>query len=145
MKISTKGRYALRLMIDLGKNENGDYVSLKDISERQELSVKYLEQIISTLQKAGLLKSQRGPNGGYMLSKPPSHYTVGSILRITEGTLAPVSCLENNPNTCDRLHSCATIDFWTGLYNAINDYVDSITLADLIEKDLENSGIDFNI
>lgn len=145
MKVSTKGRYALRLMIDLGEHDKGEYISLKEISERQEISVKYLEQIISMLYKAGFLKSQRGPNGGYMLAKAAEEYTVGSILRITEGSLAPVACLESEHNYCERVGECATIDFWSGLFDKINVYVDSFTLKDLIEKDIELSGSHFVI
>lgn len=145
MKVSTKGRYALRLMIDLGKNDAGEFISLKDISKRQEISIKYLEQIINMLHKGGLLKSMRGPNGGYMLAKSANQYTIGSILRITEGNLAPVSCLEEDTNPCDRVADCATLDFWTGLFRVINDYVDQVTLQDLIDKDKEKDGNNFVI
>lgn len=145
MKVSTKGRYALRLMIDLGRNDTGEFISLKDISRRQEISIKYLEQIINLLSKAGFLVSLRGPNGGYKLAKPPKEYTVGSILRITEGNLAPVSCLENEPNRCERMSACATVDFWSGLYTLINEYVDSVTLDELVEKDIEGSGTNYSI
>jgi Rrf2 family protein len=134
MKITTKGRYALRLMLDIAENSCGEYISLKDISARQEISIKYLEQIIGNLCKVGLLKSSRGSFGGYKLSKEPQDYTVGSILRLTEGNLAPVACLEDEPNQCTRCEKCATVDFWKGLYKTINKYVDSVTLADLLKN-----------
>ncbi|MGI5891664.1 MAG: RrF2 family transcriptional regulator [Bacillota bacterium] len=132
MKISTKGRYALRLMIDLAEHNSGEYIPLKDISARQQISTKYLEQIITQLCRAGFLKSVRGPQGGYKLLREPKQYTVGSILRITEGNLSPVACLEENPNQCDRYSKCATIEFWQGLYRTINEYVDKFTLEDFI-------------
>lgn len=115
MKISTKGRYALRLMIDLAQHDAGEYISLKEISGRQEISVKYLEQIVILLAKAGFLRSVRGPQGGYKLAKPPQEYKVGDILRLTEGSLAPVACLEHEPNECARYGECPTIAFGRGL------------------------------
>ena len=133
MKISTKGRYALRLMIDVAEHSNGNYVSLKDIATRQELSTKYLEQIVGQLSKAGFLKSSRGAQGGYQLARSPEEYTVGDILRLTEGNLAPVSCLQDDENQCQRCDGCATLDFWTGLYRVINQYIDRFTLADLVK------------
>lgn len=134
MKISTKGRYALRVMLDLAINNTGEYIPLKDISERQNITVKYMEQIISLLKKSGFLKSTRGNGGGYRLSKAPEDYTVGDILRVAEGSLAPVACLEDEENQCERSSICATLKFWTGLDKAINDYVDSVTLQDLLEE-----------
>ena len=131
MKISTKGRYALRVMIDLAVNDKGDYVSLKDISNRQEVSLKYLEQIMSMLNKAGYVKSTRGNNGGYRLAKSPEEYKVGDILRKTEGDLAPIACV--NGEECGKRENCKTFKFWQGLDNVINEYVDSKTLADLIK------------
>ena len=131
MKISTKGRYALRLMLDLALCENDKYIALKDIAERQGISVKYLEQIISVLGHAGYVKSVRGTGGGYMLTKEPKDYTVGMILRLTEGSLAPVSCLDAEPNTCPRADQCVTLTVWEKLYDAINNVVDNITLEDL--------------
>lgn len=133
MKISTKGRYALRLMIDVAEHSNGNYVSLKDIATRQELSTKYLEQIVGQLSKAGFLKSSRGAQGGYQLARSPEEYTVGDILRLTEGNLAPVTCLQDDENQCQRCEGCATLDFWTGLYRVINQYIDRFTLADLVK------------
>lgn len=134
MKISTKGRYALRLMIDLAQHDKDGFVSLKDIAERQEISVKYLEQIVTVLCKIGFLKSLRGSQGGYKLAKAPEEYTVGDILRVTEGDLAPVACLEDEHNQCLRYPICNTISFWKGLYDTVNKYVDSVTLADLLKS-----------
>lgn len=134
MKISTKGRYALRVMLDLAINNTGEYIPLKDISERQNITVKYMEQIISLLKKSGFLESTRGNGGGYRLSKTLRDYTVGDILRAAEGSLAPVACLEDEENQCERSSICATLKFWTGLDKAINDYVDSVTLQDLFEE-----------
>ena len=133
MKISTKGRYALRLMLDLALNNTGEPVRIKDIAARQEISDKYLEQIISTLNKAGYVKSIRGPQGGYRLAKEPEKYTVGMILRLTEGSLAPVSCLEGDVNTCERQEACVTLRLWQMLDTAISEVVDKVTLADLVE------------
>lgn len=136
MKISTKGRYALRLMIDVAEHDDGKTpISLKDIAERQDLSVKYLEQIVGVLSKAGFLHSVRGPQGGYRLTRPADGYTVGDILRLTEGNLAPVVCLEGGENRCERCDACATLDFWTGLYATINQYIDRFTLADLVASE----------
>lgn len=132
-------------MVDLTLHANGDYIALKDISERQNISVKYLEQIVSVLSKAGMLKSVRGPQGGYKLAKDPSEYTAGDILRITEGNLAPIPCLENEENDCDRISQCATLDFWKGLYDTVNSYVDGVTLQDLAERFKLKSSIDFII
>lgn len=131
MKISSKGRYALRMMIDIAQHDPNSWVSLKDISERQNISIKYLEQIVTNLTRSGLLLSSRGPQGGYMLAKTPDSYTVGQILRVIEGNLAPVACLEVDVNRCERCGICSTIHFWEGLYKVINDYVDSVTLKDL--------------
>ncbi len=142
MKISTKGRYALRLMIDLAQHDAGGYIPLRDISKRQEISAKYLEQIVVQLSRAGFVRSIRGAQGGYQLSRPPAEYTVGDILRITEGSLAPVACLEHEPIECGRAADCITLDFWRGLYKAINDYVDSVTLEDLITQ---GQALDFSI
>lgn len=132
MKISTRGRYALRFMIDLAQHGKEVYVPLKEVAESQEISIKYLEQITSLLSKFGLLQSIRGPQGGYRLSKDPSEYTVGEILRITEGSLSPVSCLEDSVNTCERKESCVTLKIWEGLEKRVNEYLDSITLDKLL-------------
>ncbi|MBR6044115.1 MAG: RrF2 family transcriptional regulator [Ruminococcus sp.] len=134
MKISTKGRYALRMMLDLAGCEEGKYVALKDIAERQGISLKYLEQIISVLAKAGYVKSVRGTGGGYMLAKKPEEYTVGMILRLTEGSLAPVSCLDYPENTCPRAEHCITLGVWEKIRDAVYGVVDNLTLADLLNE-----------
>lgn len=139
MRISTKGRYALRLMLDLALAEN-QVVRLKDVAARQEISLKYLEQIISVLQKCGYVKSMRGPGGGYMLAKKPEQYTVGMILRQIEGSLAPVACLDGEENDCVRQESCVTLRLWKMLYEAINGVVDQVTLADLVAWEHESNG-----
>ncbi len=141
MKISTKGRYALRLMLDLAMNEKDGYIALKDVAERQGISKKYLEQIVPLLNKSGALHTNRGYQGGYKLAKKPEEYTVGEILRITEGSLAPISCLESDTNYCDRSETCITLPLWKGLYKAVNDYLDSVTLKDLIDN-YYNTSID---
>jgi len=132
MRISTRGRYALRMMIDVANHGKAGRVSVKDISERQGVSVKYLEQIATVLTKAGLLLSGRGAGGGYTLARPPEKYTVGEILRTTEGKLAPVACLETEKNLCDRVRTCPTLRFWKGLHKVIGDYVDAVTLRDFV-------------
>lgn len=132
MKISTKGRYALRVMIDLASNDNGKYISLNDIAKRQEISNKYLEQIIALLNKAGYLDVARGQSGGYRLSKKPKEYIVGDILRATEGDLAPIYCLTEE-GSCTRKNDCKTYSFWKGLDDTINEYINSKTLEDLIK------------
>ena len=143
--ISTKGRYALRLMIDIATYYNGIPVSLKDVSKRQSISIKYLEQVVQLLVKRGYLLSVRGNNGGYLLAKSIKDYTAGDILRCAEGTLAPVSCLQTDCNTCPRLSFCSTLDFWEGFYNTVNNYVDGITLEDLVLKEKEKIGNDYSI
>jgi len=145
MKISTKGRYALRMMIDIACQKNGEWISIKDISQRQGISIKYLEQIVTGLTKSGLLLSSRGPQGGYMLSKSPDKYTAGQIIRAIEGNLSPVTCLEDRSNQCDRRSICPTINFWEGLYSVINEYVDSVTLQDLADSSHSTDGFDFCI
>lgn len=134
MKISTRGRYALRVMIDLGTNLNKGYISLKDISERQEISMKYLETIIQILNKASFVESSRGKNGGYQLTKPLKDYTVEQILELTDGRLAPVACLECPTNDCPRKEVCSTLAFWTGLDKVIHDYLKSVSLEDLVNN-----------
>ncbi|MCR5706450.1 MAG: Rrf2 family transcriptional regulator [Acholeplasmatales bacterium] len=143
--ISTKGRYALRLMIDIAAYSNGNVVSLKDISARQNISIKYLEQVVSLLTRSQLLISVRGNNGGYRLVKDPKDYKVGEILVAAEGTLAPVSCLQTEVNTCPRALGCATIDFWQGFYKVVNDYVNGVTLEDLAVKERARIGNDYSI
>jgi Rrf2 family protein len=134
MLISTKGRYALRVMIDIASDKTGDYVPLTRIAENQNISIKYLESIIVLLSKEGLLDGKRGKNGGYKLYRDPSEYTVLEILRLTEGGLAPVSCLEGEINNCVRAKSCQTLPLWEGLNNIINNYLGSITLADVMDQ-----------
>ena len=134
MKISTKGRYALRMIIDLSMNQENGYVSLKDIAERQNISKKYLEQIVPMLNKGGILKTNRGNHGGYMLNRQPSELTVSDVLTATEGNLAPVSCLEYEVNDCPRKENCNTLYIWEGLYKVINEYLSGITIQDIIDK-----------
>jgi len=134
MKISTRGRYALRFMIDLAVHNTGGFTTLRDVSKRQNISVKYLEQITALLSKYSLLISVRGPQGGYKLAKTPDKYTVGEILRITEGNLAPVACLEQDENPCEKKDTCPTLSMWKGFYKVVNDYFDSILLSDLVKN-----------
>ena len=135
MKISTKGRYALRLMLDLAQysNEN-EYVSIKKVSQRQDISEKYLEQIVAQLSRANFVKSIRGAQGGYRLVKAPENYTVGMILRLIEGNLSSVSCLEDNPNKCQRCNNCVTLEVWQQINDAVDSVIDNITLQDLVQK-----------
>ncbi len=134
MLISTKGRYALRVMADLAEHPAEDYVPLKEIAQRQEISEKYLEAIIKTLVKAKMLRGVRGKGGGYKLTRPPEQYTVGDILRLTEESLAPVACLEEDASPCGRAAFCPTLPLWQGLDRVINEYLDSIALADLLKQ-----------
>ncbi|NLT08359.1 MAG: Rrf2 family transcriptional regulator [Ruminococcus sp.] len=145
MKISTKGRYALRMMYDLALHREDGYISLKDIAERQNISKKYLEQIVPLLNKSGILKTNRGNKGGYMLAKKAEDYSVGDVLRATEGSLAPVACLEIEPNECPRAGECSTLFVWEGLYSAINDYLNNVTLQDIIDKNSGFNGGDYCI
>jgi len=134
MKISTRGRYALRMMISLAVRDEGQYVSLKDISQDQDISMKYLEQITGMLAKAGLIKSARGARGGYMLARAAGDYTAGDILRVTEGSMSPVTCIGKEAVRCMRMEDCATVDFWEGLDKVINEYIDGVTLEDLVKR-----------
>ncbi len=145
MKISTKGRYSLRMLLDLAQHKDDGYVSLKDISNRQQISKKYLEQIVPLLSKSGLLRANRGYQGGYMLAKPADQYTVGEILRLTEGSLAPVACLEFEENTCPRIEECITLPVWKGLNEVIQNYLDGITLTDILDNFYGASGDDYCI
>lgn len=138
MKISTKGRYAVRLMIDIAAHSGGGNVSIKDVAERQNISLKYLEQIVNMLSKKGYLKSQRGSQGGYKMTRSPEEYTVGDILRVTEGDMAPVACLEDEGNSCLRAETCPTLGFWKGFYKTVNDYIDGTTIADLLRESEKN-------
>ncbi|MCF0228249.1 MAG: Rrf2 family transcriptional regulator [Parasporobacterium sp.] len=133
MMVSTRGRYALRMMADLAVNQKDGYVALKDIAERQQISKKYLEQIIPLINKAGLLTTTRGFQGGYRLAKLPEEYTVGEILRAAEGSTAPVSCLETPENTCIRCGECVTLPVWKGLRKVVDEYLDGINLQTVIE------------
>lgn len=138
MTISTKGRYALRIMTDLGAHM-GETVKLKDIAARQEISEKYMEQIIAVLNKAGYVRSTRGAQGGYQLVKQPQEYTVGMILRLTEGSLAPVECLAENALSCERSERCATVEIYKRIYNAVNDVIDHTTVQDLLDIEREKA------
>ena len=145
MKISTKGRYMLRMLVDLAEHQNNGYIALKDIAARQNISKKYLEQIIPLLNKSGILQANRGFQGGYRLAKAPNQYPVGDILRITEGSLAPVACLEYGPENCERSGECVTLPVWQGLNKVINEYLDSITLQDILDRYWSHSGDDYVI
>lgn len=134
MKISTKGRYALRMLIDLSMHKEEGYVSLKDVAERQGISKKYLEQIVPLLSRTGMLKANRGYQGGYALAKPASEYTVADILTLTEGSLAPIACLESDENDCPRAAECITLPVWKGMYETILNYLGGITLQDIIDS-----------
>ena len=134
MKISTKGRYAIRLMLDLAENQRDGYVALKDIAKRQGISKKYLEQIVPILNSADFLKTNRGYQGGYRLARSADKYTIYDILVATEGSLAPVACLDNDSTECERTASCATLHLWKGLYKTVKEYLSSYTLQDLLEQ-----------
>ena len=134
MLISTKGRYAQRIMIDLAEHQTDEFISLRGIAQRQEISEKYLESIIRMLVKARVVESLRGKGGGYRLNKSPDQYTVDSILQLTEESLAPVSCLEGNAETCPRAGRCQTLSLWQGLDKVIHEYLASVTIADLMEQ-----------
>ena len=134
MKISTKGRYALRMLLDLSMHKEEGYISLKDIAERQGISKKYLEQIVPLLSRTGILKANRGYQGGYTLARSASEYTVADILTLTEGSLAPIACLEGEENDCPRAAECMTLPVWKGLYEAILNYLSGITLQDIIDS-----------
>ncbi len=139
MKISTKGRYALRMLLDLAQHRDEGFIALKDIAARQGISKKYLEQIITIMNHTDILTANRGYQGGYKLTKAPDQYTIGYILRLTEGGLAPVACLERDPIECERAGECITLPLWKGLYKVINDYLDGITLQDIIDSAADNS------
>jgi Rrf2 family protein len=134
MMISTKGRYALRIMLDLAQHREGGYVSLTKISERQGISVKYLEAIIAMLNKAGMVESQRGKEGGYKLTRKPEGYSAGSIVKLTEGSIAPVACLENGSTPCEHASDCLTLPLWIKLESVVDNYLESVTLQDLLER-----------
>ena len=136
MMISTRGRYALRVLIDLAEHRSGNYLPLKEIANRQEISLKYMEQVMSLLSQNGLVDTAHGKGGGYRLNRDPSDYRVSDILRITEGSLAPVACLEGTNNSCSRASECRTLPLWEKLYKAISDCLDKVTLADLMQSEL---------
>ena len=133
MKISTKGQYALQMMLDLAVNDTGEYITIKSIAGRQNLSEKYLEQIINMLSRANYVKSVRGARGGYRLTHPPGYYTVGMILRTIEGSLAPLSCIEDSKD-CSKGEECILCGLWRKINDSINDVIDHITLEDLIQE-----------
>ena len=132
MIVSTRGRYALRVLIDLAQNKDEGYIPMKKIAYRQGISLKYLERILPVLTKNGLVKGVHGKGGGYMLTKDPKEYIIGDLLRLTEGSLAPVSCLEENAPECNKAKTCPTLKMWSDLNNILNEYFDNITLYDLI-------------
>lgn len=132
--ISTKGRYALRVMIDLAENQKENYIPMKEVAERQALSLKYLERIMPLLIKSALIEGVHGKGGGYRLTRKPEEYTVKEILTVTEGDLAPIACLHKDAEPCERRPQCRTIAMWEGYYKLINDYFSAITIADLMNK-----------
>lgn len=134
MMISTRGRYALRVMIDLAENSDSDYIPMKKIAERQNISLKYLERILPSLAKSNLIEGVHGKGGGYKLTREPKEYRVGEILRLTEGDLAPVACLECNAEPCKHTAECRTRPMWEKLNVLINDYLDSVTIEDLMKR-----------
>lgn len=145
MKISTKGRYALRMLVDLAEHRSDGFIPLKDIAVRQNISKKYLEQIVPLLTRADILKTNRGYQGGYMLAMDPSQCTVGTVLRLTEGSLAPVACVEQTPIDCAHSADCPTLPIWQGLYRVINEYLDGITLQDILDQQQARYGNDYMI
>lgn len=138
MMVSTRGRYALRVLIDLAEHNDGSYIPMKDVAQRQELSLKYLERILPALTKNKLVIGIHGKGGGYRLSRAPDEYKVGEILRLLEGSLAPVSCLEQGAEPCKRAAECRTLKMWTGFFKLTNEYFDGITIADLMRTEIEN-------
>lgn len=145
MKISTKGRYALRMLLDLAEHQNDGFIALKDIAKRQNISKKYLEQIIPVLNRSDVLSANRGYQGGYRLAKSPDKYSVGDILRLTEGSIAPVACLDHDPVECPRRDECITLPLWKGLNKVISDYLDGITLQDILDNQKEMVANDYVI
>ena len=145
MKISTKGRYALRLLLDLAEHQQAGFISLNEIAKRQNISKKYLEQIIPIFNKTDVLRANRGSQGGYMLAKSPDKYTVGDILRCTEGSLDPVDCAGQDPVLCERSADCVMLPVWKGLSKVINEYLDGITLQDILDQQRERYANDYVI
>lgn len=144
MKISTKGQYALQMMLDLAINDTGEYITIKSIAKRQNLSEKYLEQIINMLSRANFVKSVRGAKGGYKLTNPPETYTVGMILRTIEGSLAPLTCIEDKKD-CSQVEECVLCGLWKKINDSINSVIDNITLEDLVRDYQNNIGYDYII
>ena len=137
--ISTKGRYALRILVDLAEHNNGSYIPMKFVAERQDLSLKYIERILPILKQNNIVEGLHGKGGGYRLTRPPEEYTVWEILNIMEGSLAPVACVEKERNNCPRASSCSTVEMWEGYYRLTKEYFSGITIADLMNRD-SNSG-----
>lgn len=135
MMISTRGRYCLRVMIDLAEHQGDGYIPMKDVARRQGISLKYLEKILPVLAKNHIVDGIQGKGGGYRLSRAPGEYTLGEILRLTEGTLAPVACLEWGAAPCDRASECRTLPVWSELDRIVNSYLDGVTIADLLKSD----------
>lgn len=140
MKITTKGRYALRIMVDLAQQSQDTFIPLKEISARQDISEKYAEMIVGLLSKAGLVFSSRGKGGGYKLTRTPDKYSVGAVLKVTEGSLAPVTCLDTDENICPNAEHCGTLPMWRELDRRIDEYLGSITIADLVAQTKAASG-----
>lgn len=140
MMISTRGRYALRVLIDLAEHQNGGYIPMKEVASRQDISLNYIERIMPVLTKAGLVEGLHGKGGGYQLTKSPEQYKVGDILRLTEGDLAPVACLGCDAKKCNRIKECRTFPMWDKFYSITNEYFDSITLYDLMKHETDNIG-----
>lgn len=147
MKISTKGRYALRMLVELASHDAKEYIALKDIADTQAISKKYLEQIVPILTRGGILATNRGYQGGYRLARKPDTITCGEVLRLTEGSLAPIACLENGVENidCERKDDCMTLPVWIGLTKVINDYLDNITIKDILEQHNNLGGDDYQI
>ena len=133
--VSTRGRYALRVMIDLAEHDNGKYISMKSVAERQGVSLKYMEKILPLLVSANLIEGVHGRGGGYKLTRNPEEYTVNEILSVAEGTLAPVACLEEGAPLCDRKDQCRTLPLWAGLDKVVSEYLNGIHLSDLMKKE----------
>lgn len=145
MKISTKGRYSLRILLDMAEHKDDGFISLKTIAERQNLSKKYLDQIMLLLNRTGYLKTARGANGGYKLAKDPSQYTLGGILRLTEGGISPLVCLEDGSEECSSYDNCMARKVWQGLEDVMANYLDNLTLQDILDKYGGNVPNDFSI
>ena len=143
MLISTKGRYALRALVDMAEHENGEYLPLRDVAQRQDISEKYMESVVKLLVKGGIVSGVRGKGGGYRLRRPPDQINVGEVLRLCEGTLSPVSCLGPDATPCARAANCGTLPLWRGLDRVISEYLDNYTLADLMRT--HESGDDYVI